>query len=243
MMEKKLLPILLLMILIFQTSNLFAQEVDITPYLKEIENGRIDNVIAALPKLNKDYPQSSSVLFLDAVVTSDGQSAVDKYSYLVKKYPKSKYADAALYRIYTYYYAAGMYKSSKYYLDQLENKYPNSPYISIAKRNIPLKDKTILTNDKKPITESPAADSSVKAGQESKYIIQAGAFTVLANAQKLMHELESTGYSSSIEDKEIAGAVFHVVYADGFRNRSEAEKALSSINAKFNLDGRVLETN
>ncbi|MHB8338677.1 MAG: SPOR domain-containing protein [Ignavibacteriaceae bacterium] len=243
MMEKKLLPILLLMILIFQTSNLFAQEVDITPYLKEIENGRIDNVIAALPKLNKDYPQSSSVLFLDAVVTNDGQSAVDKYSYLVKKYPKSKYADAALYRIYTYYYAAGMYKSSKYYLDQLENKYPNSPYISIAKRNIPVKDKIILTNDKEPKTESPAVDSSVKAGQESKYIIQAGAFTVLANAQKLVKELESTGYSSRIEDKEIAGAVFHVVYADGFSNRSEAEKALSTINAKFNLDGRVLETN
>ncbi len=110
-MEKKLLPILLLVILIFQTSKLFAQEADITPYLKEIENGGINSVIAALPKLNKDYPKSSSILFLDAVVTNDGQSAVDKYSYMVKKYPKSKYADAALYRIYSYYYAAGLYKA------------------------------------------------------------------------------------------------------------------------------------
>ncbi len=83
----------------------------------------------------------------------------------------------------------------------------------------------------------------MKVGQGNKYIIQAGAFTVLANAQKLMKELKSGGYSSRIEDKEIAGTVFHVIYAGEFSSRSEADKALKSINAKYNLEGRVLETN
>lgn len=242
-MVKKLFTILFFFILILQSSNLLAQEVDITTYLKEIEAGGSGKVIDILPKLKKEYPLSASVLFLDAVVTSDGQSAVDKYTNLIKKYPKSKYADAALYRIYSYYFAAGMYNRSKSYLDQLEKNYPNSPYISIANRNIPASDKNIITNESEPKEESQASSSLGDQNPKGKYLIQAGAFTVLANADNLIKALKSIGYNSRIEEKEIAGTVFHVIYTGEFSSRSEAVKALSSINSKFNLNGRVVETN
>lgn len=242
-MEKKLFSILFFFILILQSSNLLAQEVDITPYLKEIEAGGSEKVIDLLPKLKKEFPFSTSVMFLDAVVTSDGQSAADKYTNLVKKYPKSKYADAALYRIYSYYFAIGNYNRSKSYLDQLEKNYPNSPYISIANRNIPSSDKNLLVKEPESKNEANSSNSLEAQSPNGNYTIQAGAFTILANANNLMKSLKTNGYNSRLEEKEIAGTVFHIVYTGEFSSRSEAEKALSTINSKFNLNGRVIETN
>jgi len=242
-MEKKLFPILFFFFLILQSANLFAQEVDITPYLKEIEAGGSQKVIDMLPKLKKEFPSSASVLFLDAVVTSDGQSAVDKYTNLVKKYPNSKYADAALYRIYSYYFAIGKYNTSKNYLNQLEKNYPNSPYISIANKNIPSSDKNLIVKEPESKDEANSSNSLEEQSPKGNYTIQAGAFTLLGNADNLMKSLKAIGYNTRLEEKEIAGTVFHIVYTGEFSSRSEAEKALSTINSKFNLNGRVIETN
>ena len=242
-MGKKLFSILFFFILILQSSNLLAQEVDITPYLKEIEAGGSEKVIDLLPKLKKEFPFSTSLLFLDAVVTSDGQSAVDKYTNLVKKYPKSKYADAALYRIYSYYFAIGEYNQSKSYLYQLEKNYPNSPYISIANKNIPSQDKNLIVKEPESKDKENSSNSLGTQSPKGNYTIQAGAFTLLANADNLMKALKATGYNTRLEEKEIAGTVFHIVYTGEFSSRSEAAKALSTINSKFNLNGRVIETN
>ncbi|MHB1688009.1 MAG: SPOR domain-containing protein [Ignavibacteriaceae bacterium] len=242
MRKLNLLPVFIFLNFIIISGNLRAQEVNIIPYLQEIENGGEDKVLTELPKLKNEYPNSSSIIFLDAVLTGDGQKAIDKYSSFVEKFPKSKYADAALYRIYSYYFAVGMYKDSQSYLAKLKKNYPNSPYIAIAKRNIPLSDKIILTNATSDKNQTPVNKPPEQTKQKSNFTIQAGAFTVLSNAEVLEKELDSSGYDSRIEDKEIAGTVFHLVYAGGFSTRDEAKKALDIINAKYNLAGRVLDS-
>ena len=114
----------------------YPQEVDIVPYLKAIENGNIGQAKDALVDLKEKKSDDPSVMFLDAVLKENGQEAVVIYQNIVDNYPKSKYADAALYRIFSYYYALGLYDTAREKLKLLKEAYPESPYINIADQNL-----------------------------------------------------------------------------------------------------------
>ena len=94
-----------LVLLFILNGSTYSQDVDIIPYLKQIESGNIDAVRSELTDLKEDYPESPSVKFLEGVLTENGQLAVVIYQDIVDNYSTSRYADAALYRIFSYYYA------------------------------------------------------------------------------------------------------------------------------------------
>ncbi|KUO63635.1 hypothetical protein APF79_00060 [bacterium BRH_c32] len=116
---------------------LLAQERDIVPALKLIERGDIEAANSILQSYKTDFPDDPSVMFLDGVLTKDGNAAVKIYATVAQRFPNSKYADAALYRIFSYYYSIGYYERAKGYIDKLKNDYPNSPYIKMGDRDIP----------------------------------------------------------------------------------------------------------
>ena len=217
------------------TSNIFPQDVDIIPYLKQIEAGNKKSVEEQLPDLISKNPDSPSILFLEGVLTKDGEKALVTYSKILDKYPKSKYADASLYRIFSYYYAAGEYYNAKKCLDDLRKDYPVSPYIKIAEREIPVSDQNSLAEEKKPdrITEENISNY--------KFTIQAGAFTNPSNAASLKNSFEDNGFFSETRDKVVAGTTFKVVYVGKFEDKDEAENFLHVINREFKLDGRVVD--
>jgi len=214
----------------FSNSHLFSQDVDIVSYLKQIESGEKDDVEKKLPELKSKYPNSPSVMFLEGVLTENGQDAVAIYSKIVNSYPQSKYADASLYRIYSYYYALGLYDAAKNHLNRLKKEYPESPYIKISDKNIPSEDEITVVNKKQK--EIPKANYN--------YTIQAGAFSKLKNAQSLKKDLDDSGFKSEIKDKTVGGTVFHVVYVGEFLSEDEAKNFLQVINKEYKLDGRVV---
>ena len=242
---KNLKALTILSILLFlDPVDLIAQDVDIVPYLKQIENGNVDHVKNEIPDLKEKYPNSPSIMFLDGVLTENGQKAVLIYQNIVDKYPDSKYADAALYRIYSYYYALGLYEAAKEKLNQLVSKYPDSPYIKIAKQN------QLPVNPEISQEENAANEDSVQApppppietrGPKYKFTIQAGAFSKEDNAASLKSNFDKAGLFSEVKVKQVAGTVFHVVYVGRFITKEEAENFLVTINDKFNLSGRVTE--
>ena len=59
-------------------------------------------------------------MFLDGVLTEDGQQAVSIYQRIIDKYPNSKYADAATYRVFAYFYALGLYETAEKMRDKLD---------------------------------------------------------------------------------------------------------------------------
>ena len=217
------------------SSNLFSQDVDIIPYLKQIEAGNKKDVEEQLPSLISKNPDSPSVLFLEGVLTTDGEKALVTYSKILDKYPNSKYADAALYRIFSYYYAAGEYYNANKCLEDLKNDYPTSPYIKIAERDIPTADQTAVSEEKKSnqITEEDTP--------KYKFTIQAGAFTNPSNAATLKNNFEDNGFFSEVKDKIVAGTTFRVVYVGKFEDKEEAENFLHVINREFKLDGRIVD--
>ena len=217
------------------SSNIFSQDINIIPYLKQIEAGNKKDVEKQLPSLISKNPNSPSVLFLEGVLTDDGEKALITYSKILDKYPKSKYADAALYRIFSYYYAAGEYYNAKKCLDDLKKDYPTSPYIKIAERDIPEADQTAVSEGKESnqITEENTP--------KYKFTIQAGAFTNPSNAAALKNNFEDNGFFSEIKHKVVAGTTFRVVYVGKFEDKEEAENFLHIINREFKLDGRIVD--
>ena len=235
--------ILLSIFCVIILQNNYAQEVDIIPYLKMIETGDRENAQEKLEDLKEKYPDDPSVLFLEGVLTQDGQKAVEIYNKVVSDYPESKYADASLYRIFSYYYAIGLYETAESYLSKLENKYPYSPYIKIAQRDIPEENEEPVVENKETPVEVPQKEIKKRNPEEYKFTIQAGAFSNPDNAQSLKNEFESSGFFSEVREKRVGPTNFHVVLVGKFISEEEAKSFLQVINSEFNLDGRVILLN
>lgn len=233
---KNLLLIFFLLITFSEKS--FTQDLDITPYLKKIEAGEKEEVIGKIPGLKKLYPNSPSLIYLEGLLTEDGEKAFQVYKSLIDKYPNSKYADDAIYRIYTYFFAIDKTDKAEFYLNRLKIEYPESPYVKLANRV------TFIENTKATVkTEESKTAPKVKektVNKEYKFTVQAGAFTRKENALKLKADFDKAGYSSQVVEKSVGGSLFHVVSVGKFTNDEEAKSFLNMINSKFKLQGWVV---
>ncbi len=217
-----------LVFLLFSVS-VSAQEADITSALRQIESGNIKGAEASLKELKKSDPGDPSVIFLDAVLSVNGEEALKKYSSVYEKFPKSKYADAALYRIFSYYYSLGYYKKAESYLNKLKSDYSYSPYLKSADRNIP---------DSEEAIEITKPEESVPV--DYNFTIQAGAFLNVDNAKRLVEQIKSDGYPAEITTNEIGGSILNVVTVGKFGKEGEAFSILEYLSKKHNLTGRVI---
>lgn len=226
---KKSFYIFLLPLIFLISGTLFSQEANIIPFLKQIEQGKAEEVKSQLPELKKDFPNSSNVMFLEGVLTENAQDAVSIYQTIVDKYPKSAYADAALYRIYSYYFALGLYNTADKNFERLKKDYPESPYIKMAAQNV-------ADQNQAPTQITEQTDAG-----EYNFTVQAGAFTNKDNAASLSKEFVNAGMYSVVKEKNVGGTIFNVVYVGRFINRSDAEDFKSIISSQFNVSGRVVE--
>ena len=233
---KTIIPTLILFFIL--NSLAYSQDVDIIPYLKQIESGNIDEVRSELLDLKEEYPENPSVKFLEGVLTENGQMAVVIYQDIVDNYSTSKYADAALYRIFSYYYALGLYETAQKKLDQLILDYPGSPYIKIARQNKFPEDENIAVNKEEDSTEVNGEETV--AEKEFKFTIQAGAFSNSENAESLKAEFLNSGIFSETKEKLVGGTMFHIVYVGKFLSENDAEGFLQVINTKYKLSGRIV---
>ncbi len=252
-MKKKIVSAVSLLLLIAGFS--FAQETDITSYLKEIESGNAEQVLKVLPHLKKEHPNDPSVIFLDAVLTTNAEEALQKYFTIYKDHPRSRYADAALYRIFSFYFSMGLYDKAQKYLDLLKSEYPKSPYISYADRNIPQQDldKVVIVNDSSK--KDLSGEKKEVAAQENKkpvavtkekpvvkyFYVQAGAFLNYDNAKKLKSQFKAKGWEAIIYPKDVGGSILNIVAIGKFTTRKEAEKLLTDLKSDFGIDGRIVQ--
>lgn len=217
----------------------YAQEVNITSYLRQIESGQIESARQGLEKLKKTNPKDPSVMFLDAMLTQDGKEALAKYSSIYQKYPKSKYADASLYWVYSYYYALGSYSKASGYMDELKKNYPRSSFLTPEKKNV-----SSVKNDSNsaPIEQNSQKNVNPGTKKDFRFTIQAGAFLQEDNAAKLMDNFRDAGYFTELKKKDVAGSTLNVVNVGKFTSENEARKTLDFINTRYKLNGRVIST-
>jgi len=210
-------------LLIFLLINItaYSQNIDITEALNTIDNGNIQKAESMLLKFKSENPSDPSVLYLDALLTKNGEEALKKYLYLYEKFPNHKFNDAVLFKIFSYYYSIGLYKTASKYLNELKNKFPESSFLNYANRNLP---------DSIPI-------------DNKKFTIQAGAFLLSDNAKRLSEIMKKDGYYTEITSKVVGGSILTVVNCGQFSSEEEANKTLIELEEKYKIKGRIIVLN
>ena len=94
----------------------------------QVNAGAGDAVREQLPALLSEHPNDPGVLYLQALLTREGADAVRTYQSIVDNFPKNEWADDALFKVYQFYYALGLYRTADLKMDQLKAEYPASPY-------------------------------------------------------------------------------------------------------------------
>ncbi len=230
--------IILLTILLIPFT-IFAQDDEVVDQLKIIEKGKIEEAQKALSGLKAKYPGNPSVIFLDAILKSNGEEALQLYKTVYEKYPKSTFADASLYRMFSYYYSLGLYKKAEETLKKLKTEYPKSPYIQAADRTIP---EEIPSEANAPAEEKTIENKPEKTVSEenSKFTVQAGAFLNILNAQTLKKNLIADGFTAEITSKEVGGSILNIVVTGKFRTEKDADSLLTHLDKKYRIKGRVV---
>lgn len=205
-------------------------ELAIEKRLEMVKNGRADEVKAELPSLLTKYQHHPGVLYLQGVLTSDGTEAVKVFQSIVDNFPKSEWADDALYRVYQYYYSLGFYKTAIQKHDQLKRDYPNSPYLAQAVSH--------------GVPRAPEETEKIQAqagSEERAFAVQVGAFSTAENANKQRRMLQSAKYPVEILNKVRNGKSYYLVWIGNFNSREAAQKFRSELESRYKIEAMVVE--
>ena len=197
---------------------------NLTDALRNIDNGNVDKAKRILAEMMKKSPNSSEALLLDAILTSDASKALEKFNYIYSNNPTFKYADLCLFRIYSYNYAIGNYKTAERYLARLRNEFPDSPYAA-AEGELP------------KITDKIIAGKSSKS--DMNYTVQVGAFSNYSNSKNLSDKLKHNGFDSRINKKIVKGVIYNVVTVGFFSTKEDAAKTAEKLKRLFSLSPKV----
>ncbi len=240
-----------LLIIAFSPKLLAQTNTEVQQAIARLDSGDVRGVRQQLPDLITKYQNDPSVLYLQGRLATNGNEAKQYYQSIVSNFPKSEYADDALYHLYQYNYAMGLYRSANVLLQQLAKDYPNSPYVkSIPQAGIPKVDKPLTTakemSHTPPVTQptptklNETIKPSVPVSQD-KYTLQVGAFSTSENAEKLKDSFEQKGYRVEVANKVQNGKSLYKVWVGAYKTHDAALKASKEVKAKYRLNAMVIE--
>ncbi|MFC1543573.1 SPOR domain-containing protein [Candidatus Neomarinimicrobiota bacterium] len=99
---------------------------DLDHYFDLAYLGKVEEVAVALPQLYRQHPNDGAVLYLEGLITQDGDAAIEMFKRVESLYSSSPYADDALLKIGEYLYARGLYVQAAQYLRRIPVNYPRS---------------------------------------------------------------------------------------------------------------------
>jgi len=237
----------------------FAQmpESEVRKRLDFIYSGQAERVRIELPSLEKQYPNDAGVDYLDAILTTDGAAAVKKFQAIVDQAPQSGWADAALYKVYQYYYSVGLYKTADQKFEQLKQQYPKSLYVAgavkeqrpAAVQQIPAPEikppDTTAQRQAEPVATiepaaKPAADTAAAVPAPRKFAVQAGAYASERKAQKQVDFFSTINRKAVVTSKMSAGKTLYVVSIEDFSSEQDARDFIAELKLKYNIESIIV---
>ncbi len=216
---------------------------DINSYIARINNGQGEEVRNEIPSLLAKYPNNPGVLYLQGLVTADGSEAVRVYQSIVDNFPKSEWADDALYKVYQFYYALGLYRTAELKMNQLKKDYPDSRYLKGGSEP----EVKELAEERPQPPAHPAPDTVVQPVREpaspppaTKFALQVGAFTTQVNAEKQKQFFEQLGYSVEVLNKVKDNRALFLVWVGSYATYDEAKAGGAEIKKKYNVSSIVI---
>jgi tetratricopeptide (TPR) repeat protein len=213
---------------------------DINKYLARIESGEANQVRKELPSLLAAHPENPGVLYLQAVLTTDGAEAVRMYQSVVDNHPRSEWADDALYKVYQFYYAIGLYRTAEMKLSQLKKEYPQSRYVLSASEppTAALTEETTVVPDE-PLSQ-PEEPTSIARSAQGQFALQVGAYGVQVNAEKQKLFFEDLGYPVDVVSRVRDGRALFLVFVGSYATYDEAKAKGAVIKATYNIESIVV---
>ena len=205
---------------------------DVNKYLAMINNGRADEVRRDIPTLLSEYPNDPGVLYVQGLVTQDGAEAVRIYQSIVDNFPHCEWADDALYKVYQYYYALGLYRTAELKMAQLRHDYPASKYLA-----------AVADTSSKNIPEARRADTTAAAASQPanppeirpQFTLQVGAYTTQVNAEKQKLFFEDLGFPVEVNSKIKDNRSLFIVLVGTFASTEEARAKAQEFKQKYNI--------
>jgi len=234
--------------LLFVGSTAKGQSPDdeIRSAIEKIDAGATDSVRAILPDLVAKYQNNPGIMYIQGRLATDGIEAVKFYQGIVDNFPKSEWADDALYRIYQYYYSLGLYRTADLKMQQLKKDYPSSQYLTgKVEAKLPQQEEAPVKLPQKeivpPDTRQTTQPAPIPTPVSQPYVVQVGAFSTAAKAEKQKSFFEDRGYPVEVTNKIRAGKSFYLVWVGNFKNVEEARAVVQEIKKKYKIDSMIVE--
>lgn len=221
---------------------------DVNKLVAMVESGQADQVRSDLPSLLSRSPNNPGLLYVQGLLTDGGAEAVRVYQSVVDNFPRSEWADDALYRVYQFYYSLGLYRTAELKLDQLRRDYPKSKYLSLL-TNVQTQGLaeerdtvgTIAATAAHPdtVTSSQQPVKSAASPLQEQYMLQVGAYTAQANAEKQKRYFEDLGYPVQVITKVKDTRSLFTVLVGSFGTYEEAKAKSVELKKKYNVSAFV----
>ena len=249
--------LLILVIPIF----LSGQNVDM--FFSLINEGQISGVREKVPELISKYPNDPGVLYLQAILTIDGNRALELYGQIIERFPESKYSIESSAKIGEYFYAKGLYTQAAKQLCLIPRKYPRYPeierivdlmassfmaigaddslryYLGIYESMFP--NLSFQNNFKREkVNKISKTELTTEVREVKPYVIQIGAFGSIQNAKRLKLQVSQIGYKVELVPVQTNGRSLNTVRIIRYKSKSEAERVGKLVKNKLGIEFRVL---
>lgn len=232
-------------VLILLGTPLEAQ-VDVQSYLDRLSRGELESVREEVSDLVDRYPNDAGVRYLQGVVTEDGTDAVRVFQGLVDRHPESEWADDALYKVYQFYYAIGLYRTAELKMDQLRKDYPDSPFLTTKVAGTPPKvdpAATDGTSDPSPPGSQASPPVSGERASETgggQFALQVGAYSSRENADKQKFFFEDQGFPVEVINRVRDGRGLFLVLVGNYLTYEDAKAKSADIRRAYGVDSFVV---
>lgn len=212
-------------------------EQDVRLRLDLVHSGKIEQVRTEVASLLRQLPNDAGVNYLEAYTTENGDLAVKKYQSFVDRFPASEWADDALYKVYQYYYAVGLYKTADAKLALLNERYPQSIFATksgAASKGSPVP-APVRLSDTPAVEEKKELPPAVPAAGE--FIVQLGVFSQETKAREQAATISGVvGKQAIVFPKQSNGRTVYAVAFEGFADERSAKEFGAELKSKFDLD-------
>ena len=124
-----MLKIIIFFIIAFSFNLFLIAAPNIDKYIDDVINGNDIEAKQKIYFLLDDYPNNADVLFLQALLITDGQEAIEIYKKIYKFHKNNKYADDAVMRIGEFYYVSGLYIQAAEWFKKIHMYYRKSDHL------------------------------------------------------------------------------------------------------------------
>ena len=228
-----------------------------------INEGQILGVREKVPELISKYPNDPGVLYLQAILTIEGNKALEFYGQIIERFPESKYSIESSVKIGEYFYSKGLYTQAAKQLCLIPRKYPRYPeierivdlmassfmaigaddslryYLGIYESMFP--NLNFQNNFKREkVNKISKTELTTEVREVKPYVIQIGAFGSIQNAKRLKLQVSQIGYKVELVPVQTNGRSLNTVRIIRYKSKSEAERVGKLVKNKLGIEFRVL---